>query len=877
MAESGSTGRAQSQRDPALAYRHRFGAVEFDEAKFELRVGGLRVDIQRKPLQILARLLSTPGEVVDKQTLFAEVWDGRATGDAVLANAISKLRAALGPAHEARLVTVPRRGFRLDGPVERMATGRRLESSMALRPGDPAPGGVDGWLLGGLLSASPGQETWWLRGPGSEPRRVRKYAFNGERLAALKREVTLNRLLLESVPHPESFTRVLAWDFETEPYWIESAHAGDSLDRWAAEDGAGGSRLAALSRDQRLALVLQIVDAVAMAHEAGVLHKDLKPGNVLVQVEGTQPRARLTDFGSAALLDEDRLEELRITRLGLTVQGVVSSDAGTPLYLAPELLAGQAPSARSDLYALGVMAYQVLAGDLLRVMAPGWEREFDDALLREDLAAATDVDPQRRPASVAGFAGRLRELPARRAALAAERDLQARHAALEAERQRAHARRPWIIAALLVLLAGGATSLWLQGRAARARDALAAELDTSSALNRLLQEDLIGAANPARRGRADITVADALAQVAAQIDVRFAARAPAVRAQLHGAVQSALSELSRSREAVEAGRHALAAWQQAEPPDAVSVREVQLRLAVDLVQLSELTEAAALVTQIEGDTKERPLPPDAEARLLFAKSWVVSGDFSLEQSLQLLERARMLVATADETQAPWRDKILFALADNYTMLGRHTEGEALFRELHADQVRRYGEAHARPAYTLVGLGRTLANQRKYAEAERIFAQAIAALTAAMGPAHRMTLTARDQLANVMFQQKQYAQAAEEWRVAQQGFTTLLGAGSSYTITLATNRGMALHRMGNLRAAEALLRDSLVRVRAIVANDSPQAQQIRYALAEVLLDEGRRGEVPQLLEGLDAEALNLAQQEPDWADRLIRLRARAAHG
>ena len=862
--------------EPAqISYRHRFGTAEFDESKFELRVGGLPVDVQRKPLQILARLLATPGEVVDKDTLFAQVWEGRATGDAVLANAISKLRAALGSANEERLVTVPRRGFRLDGPVERIATGRRIASRIALRPGDPAPGPADGLLLGGILASSTGQETWWLHRAGSDERRVRKYAFNGERLAALKREVTLHRLLRESVADPDAFTQVLDWNFEHEPYWIESAYAGDSLDRWAEGSDAAGPRLTRLSLDERLALVLQIVDAVAMAHEAGVLHKDLKPANVLVQAHGETLRLRLADFGSATLLDAERLDELRITRLGLTVQSAASSDLGTPLYLAPELLAGMAPSARSDLYALGVLAYQLLAGDLRRVMAPGWEREFNDPLLQTDLAAATDVDPRQRPASVAEFGRRLRELPARRAAAATLRELQVRHAALEAERQRARMRRPWIAAALIALAAGGATSLWQRTQAVRARDALAAELTTSSALNDLLREDLVGAANPALQGRADITVADALARAATRIDARFADRSPAVRARLHGAVQAALSELSRSREAVDAGHRALAAWKLAGSTDVGAQREAQLRLAVDLVQLSQLPEATALVQAIEDGARGATLSPEFTARLLYAKSWVTAGDFSLQESTRYLEQARALVEAKNEAQAPWRDKILFGLADNYTMLGRHADSEALFRQLHADQVRRFGANHARPAFTLVGLGRAITNQGRYPEAERIFGEASATLAATLGPAHRMTLTARDQHAMVLFLQHRFRPAAQEWRDAQQGFTALLGAGSSYTLTLATNRAIALHRAGELHEAASLLRDSLTRVRAIVPEDSPQTQQIRYALADCLLDLGQSGEVTPLLKGLDADALNLAQQESDWPQRLEAIRARAA--
>ena len=107
-----ATDSARAPGEPTLAYRYRFGNAEFDESRFELRVGGLLVELQQKPLQVLALLLATPGEVVGKERIFSAVWNDRATGDAVLANAASKLRAALGEANADAIVTVPRSGYR---------------------------------------------------------------------------------------------------------------------------------------------------------------------------------------------------------------------------------------------------------------------------------------------------------------------------------------------------------------------------------------------------------------------------------------------------------------------------------------------------------------------------------------------------------------------------------------------------------------------------------------------------------------------------------------------------------------------------------------------------------------------------------------------
>ncbi|MDH4052724.1 MAG: serine/threonine protein kinase, partial [Rubrivivax sp.] len=97
-----------------------------------------------------------------------------------------------------------------------------------------------------------------------------------------------------------------------------------------------------------LRLAERIARALAHAHARGVVHRDLKPANVMV--DWAADRVTLTDFGLARLADAER------TRTGLVL--------GSPVYMAPELLAGEAASARSDQYALGVLLYQLLTGEL---------------------------------------------------------------------------------------------------------------------------------------------------------------------------------------------------------------------------------------------------------------------------------------------------------------------------------------------------------------------------------------------------------------------------------------------------------------------------------------------------------------------------------
>jgi eukaryotic-like serine/threonine-protein kinase len=859
-------------RNPQTFYRYRFGTAEFDEARFELRVGGLLVDVQQKPLQLLALLIRLPGETIDRESILDSLWGRYATGDAILANAASKLRAALGEQNQRCIVTVPRRGYRFEGTLERTAVGRQQGSRLKLLAGQPAPDRND-YLLESLLHSNEHNETWRVLQPHTGDRRVMKFAANGEQLANLKREVTIFRILRETA-RCDGYVRILDWNFEHAPYWIESLYEGVNLNDWAEASLAEGPRLSRIPREQRIELLLGIIDATAAAHEAGVLHKDIKPTNILIDGDDTKGwLPRLADFGSGRILDAERIASLGITRLGLTVASNEPSDSGTPLYLAPELLAGQAPDVRSDLYALGVLSYQLLAGKLRRPMVPGWERDIDDPLLRSDLARATDVDPAMRFASVREFGERLRHLARRR-----EEDNAANAAAAQAAQIRerlslAQARRPWIIASVSALCAGLliATALYL--RAERAREELATEYQASAALNRLLREDIIGAANPSVSGQGGVTVADALARAAEQVDQRFGAQSAVTRGRLHAAMQSALSELSRSKEAVQSGERAVAAFKLAQASELDALQDARLRLTIDLVQLSRLEDAARVVKDIEQDARSKPLGNEARARLLYAKAWITAGDFALQESTNLLEQARKLIEAPASGDASWRDKIIFGLADNYSLLGRNADAEQLFNSLHESQTARLGPNHARPYYTQVGLARAVMNQGRLPEARVLLERASAGLSATLGPRHRQTLSARDFLAEIRFKEGSFADAAREWREVHVGFVHLLGAGSSYAITVETNLGAALNLAGESEDAEHILRGALNRLREFTDNAAPQTQQVRYQLGVCLLDQRKRVGVAELLSGLDPAALNLAQQEADWPARLAEQRER----
>jgi len=453
-----------------VKFRYRFGNVEFDEARFDLQVAGQKVAVQRKPLEILSLLLARAGEVVTKEELLEVIWDGRPTVENVVANAVTKLRGALGEGHAGRIVTLPRIGYRFDGPLERVVVGRALPSVLGLQAGQPVPQRPN-FELQERIGQSASNEVWWARHVKTRERRVFKFCSEERQLALLKREVTLSRLLQDHLSERAvAFTRVLDWNFESPPCFIECEYVGEDLLRWANT----GGRLEALSLPQRIDLFLQVADAVAAAHSIGVLHKDLKPANILVAEEGGGWRVRLADFGSSHLLDPQRLAELGITRLGFTMTGSLGADTltGTPLYLAPELIAGQPPNVSADIYALGVILYQLIIGDLQRPLVPGWERAVPEPLLREDIARATDGDPAQRLRSVDELAGLLRGLAARQVQKQDETTLAAAQAQQEVGRRN---RRMWILLVATALagavLAGAVATMRQNGNLATAASA----------------------------------------------------------------------------------------------------------------------------------------------------------------------------------------------------------------------------------------------------------------------------------------------------------------------------------------------------------------------------------------------------------------------
>lgn len=534
----------------------RFGHTRFDERSLTLWVRGIMVEAPKKSLEVLRELLLHAGEVVTKDELAESCWPRRILSESVLTTTISRLRQALGPEEGAAIETAHGHGYRLVAPVSFDGPEPAAAPRLRLSAGDHPPDRPD-WVLTEPRGAG-GQADLWLgrtQDPAIAPR-VFKFALDLRSVSALRRELAISRLLQEVSGDLSAagFVPVLDGQFTQLPAFIASEWIpAGNLEEWAQMRGG----LAGLPLELRLNLAAQCAESLAIAHRAGVLHKDLKPANVLIDDRDTAPRIRLADFGSATVLDRERLRRYAMTMLGLThAAGQIDSSSGTPLYMAPEVLAGQGTTERSDLYALGILLYQLVVGDFRRPLSAGWESDVPDEMLREDIALAAAGDPLRRLGDAAELARRLRSLPARREQRASERREAVRAAALQKDLERLRQRRPWVIGVGGLLAAGLIVSSLLGWKLRRALDeaqrqtqVATHEASRANAVAAFLTDDVFNAANPLLAKRRDIGAQELLDSARARLDERFKDQ-PRELATLQRVIGSAYAGLG-NREAAE--------------------------------------------------------------------------------------------------------------------------------------------------------------------------------------------------------------------------------------------------------------------------------------------------------------------------------------
>lgn len=832
--------------------RWQFSCFELNEATRELSRDGELLRLEPKPLNLLIYLLRRPGELVTKDELIEAVWAGRVVTDNVVTRCITKLREVFGEEGQALIKTVHGYGYRFTGEVGRVCEEAPSDALPApVFAAGVAPPGRPGWALAERLAST--GDVWLARERDGAATRVFKFAFDARGLSSLKREITIFRLISGTLPEPLPVVRVLDWNLADAPAFIEIEHHPlGSLRQWVTRRGG----LAALAMAERLALIAELAGALSAIHSIGVLHKDLKPANVLVAGEaGGRPRLLLCDFGSGRV-DIERLGALELTRLGFTQSQLGEGDTvGTLLYTAPEVLSGQLPTVKADIYALGVILFQFVVGDLRRPLAPGWERDISDELLREDIARAADIQPEHRLADAAELAQRLRTLQERRDRLEARRceeaaREQALKAAEEARRvlERARLRRNWLYALVATLFAGVALSFWLYLQEREAERRASAAAGTAYAINAFLNEDLLAAADPylAGGGR-NVTVSSILSLAAERLDALR--DRPMVHAQLSLTIGQAYANLGLGEEAREVYQRALEHARGRLSPQSGEMQSLMRRLAWLAVDDARYADARLLFDELYVTAQALPEEWSADG-MLRARYGLARLDFEQGYFQRAVDRYESILADAraDGVDNPWfLREVEWDLAQALYETYQWQRADALTRGVEDFFSEQLGADSPRLYWVRVSYGRSLLTRERYAEARRLFAAVHAAAHNALGEEHPVTMASIQALGLIELRQGSPQSALAhfdrvlEWRMRYRGPQHYL------TRTTMQRRAEALLALQRRDEAIELLTRARELSLAQLGEEHPRSLTISRVLAQAYAEAGELARAQSLFE------------------------------
>jgi tetratricopeptide (TPR) repeat protein/predicted Ser/Thr protein kinase len=499
----------------------------------------------------------------------------------------------------------------------------------------------------------------------------------------------------------------------------------------------------------RLRLLIAICRAVEHAHARGVVHRDLKPGNIMVNADG-QPK--VLDFGVARLRDAG--EEM--TQAGQVL--------GTVPYMSPEQLAGHTAQvdARSDVYALGVIAYELIGGSLphprlststlfeaidivrreeparLRRLAPQARGDLDKVVMK-----ALASEPSRRYASAGGLADDLQRILDHRPVLARAPTL-AYRASRFVRRHRALS-----VAATIVFIALLAAALVSALAAQRARMALAeaqARAAELAAVNQFV-ENMLTQADPELDGSPDMPLRQVLGGAAQALDAPDTPpRTAGQVALLLGRTWSALGESAAAQGFFDRAQDWL---DRGFGPDSPESAEAHFARVQDFARSGEPSDAIGQALALE-ETLARI---DAEwarhlalrVRLVRAQALEENGDVDAAITLNRTLLADPLLPRLPDT-GPVTDVLRHNLAYALLQSSGFAEAEALIRQVLDSESLRLGPDHPQTLYTKKVLGQALHRQGRLEEAAQWYAEVYTRRRERYGDGHPLTLGAGAQLA-----------------------------------------------------------------------------------------------------------------------------------
>lgn len=719
--------------------------------------------------------------------------------------------------------------------------------------------------------------------------------YLGERVAGGFEQRAAIKLLrvdaVEHVAHFESERRILAQ--------LEHPNIARLLDggidttgrAWMAMEYVDGETLGEYCRRQRPDLASRLVlfdavcAAVAYAHARLIVHRDLKPSNILVTATGA---VKLLDFGVARLLDRDA--DVTQTR----------SLMMTPAHAAPEQLEGRAVTIAADIYALGVLLYELLCGrapwsqgdTLVAGMVSRLARGEPPPPSRAEVTDPAVPSTQLRGDLDAIVMRCLRQDPAARYptvdALRDDITRWRRHEPVIARRgARGYVMRRWLrrhrtgvaaVALVLVALLGGLGSALWQARRAQ-QQATRTELVKGLVLSAFREND------PLSRPGADARPPAQLIADAVEIAERRFNRAPLLQAEVLGdlgEVQVSLGDPAGGRATLE---KALALRRAGDGhADTVATATLMRKLASAMLVMGDHDGALANAQAAQAMLVRLGMGESAEmARAELASALVLENRRERERALQLTVDAQGKLEATLGHDDPETATAVFRRGQVLDQLRRDVEASTTLRDAVARIERSAGAGSARLILPLAALGSVLVRARptdaiavyeraaeiagrelgprnttragllnrmanayrrigRVDRAEAGFTQALAAIPAGDHIELAQLLASRGQL---YLDTGRNTEAESDLKRAFELRRETVGDGGGITWYTASLWGSALRELGKLDEAERVQRDALAQLQKILGADAYQNTLLLDQLVETLVQRGAHAEAAAL--------------------------------
>jgi serine/threonine-protein kinase len=597
---------------------------------------------------------------------------------------------------------------------------------------------------------------------------------------------------------------------------------------------------------RRLELFLTVCDATQYAHQRLIVHRDLKPSNILVTADG---RVKLLDFGLAKLLEPDVAHTTRTRQPWMT-----------PEYAAPEQVLGEPVTTLTDVYQLGTVLYQLLAG---RLPFGG----NGNSLHRLELAVLHD-EPQPPSAFVAALRGDLdaivlkaiRKEPEQRYASVDElaqdirrhlssHPVHARRASF-AYRTRRLVRRRRIetlaVASITLTLIGAAAFSTVQARRAVAeRDRAEAESHESEAVTSYLL-GLFEASDPEKATAESLTARDLLQRGVARAEALRGQ--PAVQARMFettGLVYQRLGQYADGQTLLE---RALALRRGEQGADGPEVAATLLSVSDGLLRLGHIAAADSAAREALA-IRERTLgnddPAVASALEQLANLSVYRGDLraSEAQLRRALEIRQQALGPMDSMTALSH----LTYGASLRRRGRTVEAESEFRRARFIYEAVHGPIHPQVAEATIHLAYLLAdNPARAAEAEPLYRRALEIRRRVYGERHLRVASTLSDLSTYLSQRGEHAQALSMARRYVDIMRRAYGPEHSSVAYATSQLAGKLHAAGELAEAEQLFREALALERRTRGNDHVNVVGHEVNLARLLIDQRRMAAADTLL-------------------------------